>query len=100
MRSRRRIVWFGEAANLGELARDRRGLAADPLADGVADLSGQRGLELGRGRGERLDLVAGPLERGVDVARLRLAGGGVGEPLAGALDSLFVHESDDSVFVG
>ena len=89
-----------EPAHLGELAGDRPGLDPDPLADGVADLARQRCLELCGGGRERLDLGAGPLERGLDVGRRGLAGRRLGEPFAGAVESVFVHERDDSVSAG
>ena len=80
-----------EPAHLGELAGDGDHLAAHPLADGLADLVGQRGLELGRRLGQPLDLVAGALERRFDVARLGAPLGCGLEPLARPLERVFVH---------
>jgi hypothetical protein len=89
-----------EPAHLRELARNGPRFDADALADGVADPIRERGFELGRSRGEGLDLGSRPLERGIDVARLWCACGRLCEPLAGAVESAFVHEDDDSVFAG
>ena len=65
-RSSRRISWFGEAAHLGEVARDRQHLGAQTVLDGVADAPGSVASSSRRRLGERLDLVARALERGVD----------------------------------
>ena len=46
-----------EAADLRDVARDREHLGAKPVTDCMADMCRNRGLELGRGGGERLDLV-------------------------------------------
>ena len=91
---------IGEPAYLGELTRDRTGLGADPVADGLADAVRERRLELRGGGRERLDLGAGPFERGVDVGGLGLSLGGFVEPFAGTLEGVLIHEADDSVFGG
>ena len=64
-----------EPADLGGLAAERLRLLADAFSDGVPDALRQGRLELDRDLGERLDLVAGPLQRGLDVrlGRARLA---------------------------
>ena len=90
----------GEPAYLGELTGDRAGLGADALADGVADLAGERRLELGGRLRERLDLGACALQGGVHVGRRRLSLRRVCESFAGALESLVVHDRDDSVSAG
>jgi S-adenosylmethionine:tRNA ribosyltransferase-isomerase len=59
-----------QAAHLREVACDRKHLCAQTVLDGVADARGQRGLELCRRDGERFDLVARALERGVHLRRL------------------------------
>ena len=61
---------------------------------------GSDAFELGGGRRQLLDLCAGPLERGLDVAGLCLAGSGLGEPFAGAVEGVLIHEHDDSVSAG
>ena len=66
-----------QAAHLGEVARDRQDLRAEAVLDRVADACRQRRLELGRRRGERLDLVARALEGGVDLRGLDAAVGGL-----------------------
>ena len=58
------------------------------------------GLELGGGLRERLDLGAGALEGGLHVGGLGLPGGRLGEPLAGAIEGVLIHERDDSVSAG
>ncbi len=73
------------------MRRDRDHLATEALLDGIADLRRERGLELGRGLGEALDLVARPLECGLDGARVGAPFGGGLEALARALDRVFVH---------
>ena len=62
-----------EALDLGEPARDRRGLLAQAVAQRAADGVGQDDLELVGGLGERLDLEPRPVERGGDVRRERVA---------------------------
>ena len=70
-----------QPADLGEVAADRRCLLAEAVLQRVVDLRRQRRLELRGRRGERLDLGARPLERGVD-------GGGVGPPVGGLFEPL------------
>ena len=90
----------GEPAHLGELAGDRLRLVADALTDGLADLAGQRGLQLGGRLRERLDLGAGALEGALHVGGLGLPGGRLRKPLAGTLEGVLIHERDDSVSAG
>ena len=62
-----------EALDLGEPARDRRRLLAQPVAERAPDRVRQHDLELVGGLGERLDLEPRPVERGRDVGRERVA---------------------------
>ncbi len=80
-----------QAAHLGEVAGDREHLLAQAVLHRVADAGGEAGLELCRGCGERLDLLARPLERRVDRGRLGAALGGTGDPLHRALHGCVVH---------
>src|SRR5712691_4083125 len=75
-----------EAAHLGEVARAR----AEVLAQPVLDVSGQAGLQRGRRLRERLERLARPLERGVDGRRLDTAFGRLFQPLLRPPDG-FVH---------
>ena len=89
-----------EAAHLGKLPGHGPRFDPDPVADGLAHAVRKARLELGGGRRERFDLRSGPLEGGLDVARLGLPGLGFCEPLAGAIEGAFIHEGDDSVSAG
>ena len=60
-----------QAADLGEVARDREHLGAQPVLDGGADLLRQRSLELGRRLRERLDLRSRTLERRLELRPAR-----------------------------
>jgi S-adenosylmethionine:tRNA ribosyltransferase-isomerase len=80
-----------EAADLGEVAADGAHLLAQPVLERVADAARQRRLELGGGGGERLDLLACPLERRVELRRLDPAGCGLVDARLCALDRLGVH---------
>jgi hypothetical protein len=90
----------GQSAHLGQLTYDRRGLVPDPVADGSADLLGQRRLELGGRRREPLDPAPRPLERRLDLCVAlgplldRL------EPHLRPLDGGLGHGSNASVAVG
>ena len=53
----------GEPAHLGEVAGDGQHLGAQGVVQRLRDALGQRRLELRRGLGEGLELLAGPLER-------------------------------------
>jgi S-adenosylmethionine:tRNA ribosyltransferase-isomerase len=65
-----------EAAHLGEVTRARTEVLLQPVLDRL----GQPGLHLRRGGGERLDLVACALERGLDRRRLHAHGLGLLDP--------------------
>ncbi|MDX6504490.1 MAG: hypothetical protein QOE29_1615 [Gaiellaceae bacterium] len=80
-----------QAAELRHLAAERLRLGADPVPDCLAHLLRQRRLERGTGLGERLDLRARPLERRVDVGRLRPGGGRFGEPILNPLPGCVGH---------
>jgi S-adenosylmethionine:tRNA ribosyltransferase-isomerase len=80
-----------QAAHLREVAGDRQDLRAKPVLHGVADARRQRRLELGGGRGERLDLVAGALEGGIDLGGLDAGVGSGFEPRLRAGDCFGVH---------
>jgi S-adenosylmethionine:tRNA ribosyltransferase-isomerase len=80
-----------QAAHLGEVARDRQDLRPQAVLDRVADACRQRRLELCRGSGERLDLVAGALERGVDLRGCDASVGGLLQAGLCALDRFGVH---------
>jgi S-adenosylmethionine:tRNA ribosyltransferase-isomerase len=80
-----------EAADLRDVARDREHLGSKSVANGGADVRRDRRLELGRGRGERLDLVPGSLERRLEHGRLGSPGGRVGDALLRSLECVSVH---------
>ena len=80
-----------EAAHLGEVAGDREHLLAHALLHRVADAGGEARFELCSGCGERLDLLARPLERRVHRGRLDAALGGAGDTLQRALDDCLLH---------
>lgn len=63
-----------QATDLGDVSRDGEDLGPEPIADCDSDLSGNRRLEAGRGRGERLDLTSRALERGFEPRGLGAAG--------------------------
>ena len=80
-----------QAADLGEVAADGEHLRAEPVLDGVADPARERRLELGGRRRESLDLLAGPLERRVELCGLDPTGGGLVDPFLCPLDRLGIH---------
>jgi S-adenosylmethionine:tRNA ribosyltransferase-isomerase len=80
-----------QAADLRDVASDREDLGAKAVADGDADMRGDRGLELGRGGGERLDLVPGSFERRLERGRLGSPRGRVGDALLRSLECVSVH---------
>jgi S-adenosylmethionine:tRNA ribosyltransferase-isomerase len=80
-----------EAADLRDVAGDREDLDAKAVADGDADMRRDRGLELGRGGGERLDLVPGSLERRLERGRLGSPGSRVRDALLRSLECVRVH---------
>src|SRR3954451_9487935 len=73
------------------MACNRQDLLAEPFLHSVSDTRGQRRLELGSCCRERLDLVAGPFERGVDLRRLAAAFCRGLEPCLRARDCFGVH---------
>jgi len=80
-----------EPAHLREVAGDREHLSAQAVLDRVSDARRQRGLELGRRSGERLDLVARALESGIYLRRLDATGCRVSEARLRARDRLGIH---------
>ena len=72
-----------QSPHLGELTADGLGLAAH----GVLDPRRQRLLECGGGRGERLDLLAGADEEGIECGAVR----SLLDPFLCALDRAVVH---------
>ena len=80
-----------EAADLGEVAADGLDLRAQPVLQRVADAGRERRLELGGRRGERLDLLARPLERRIERGRLDTSGCGLVDPSLGPLDRVGIH---------
>ena len=65
--------------------------SAEPFAHRLADLPGQGGLDLRRKVGERLDLLARPLERCLDVAGIDTSLRGCGQTFLRTLDRSLVH---------
>ena len=80
-----------QPADLGDVARDGQHLGAQAVAHGAPDMRRDRRLELGRRRGERLDLLARALERGLDRGGLGSARGRVRDPLLRSLECQGVH---------
>ncbi len=80
-----------QAADLRDVARDRQHLDSQAVAHGVADLCGDRGFELCRGRRECLDLVPGALERGLDRSGRGPSGGRIRDALLRAFQGESVH---------
>jgi S-adenosylmethionine:tRNA ribosyltransferase-isomerase len=80
-----------EATNLGDMARHGQDLDAQAVADGGADVLGDRRLELRGGGCKRLDLASRALERRLDRSWLRTSGGRICDPLLRALQGKDVH---------
>ena len=80
-----------EAADLGEVARDRQHFGTEPVVHGGADLLRERSLELRRRLGERLDLRASALQRRLDFGRRDPSVGRFRDPSLGPLECFFVH---------
>ena len=80
-----------QAAHLGEVAGDGQHLLAQAVLDSLADAGRKARLEFCGGCGERLDLLAGPLERRVHRGGLGARLGGAGDPLQRALHGCLVH---------
>lgn len=83
----------GQAAHLREVLRDRQHLLAQTVLERLADAFGQGCLERRGGLGQRLDLMASPLERCGHVRRLRSALGYLAQPLVRPLDRAWIHRS-------
>ena len=75
------------------MPRDRQNLLAEASLDSLADAVRQGRFELRCGFGEGLDLVAGPLERGLDDRRLGSPFGGLPQALVRPLDREWIHGS-------
>ena len=80
-----------EATDLRDVARDREHLRPDRLAYCSFDPRRNRRLELGCGRRESLDLLARPLERGLELCGRGPARGVVCDALFCPFQSQFVH---------
>src|SRR4030095_17256396 len=84
----------------GALPRAGPRLAANALLDGLADLRRKGRLEVGGERRELLDLGPRPVERCVDVARLRLSLRGGFPALSRTLPGAVIHCREDTVAPG
>ena len=82
-----------EAADLGEVAADGHDLCAKPVLHGIADARGKGRFELGGRRGERLDLVARPLERCIECSGFDPSGCGLVNTGLGPLDRVRIHRA-------
>jgi S-adenosylmethionine:tRNA ribosyltransferase-isomerase len=80
-----------EAADLRDVAGDGEDLRPQTVTNRDADMGGYRRLELGRGRRERLDLLARALQGGFDRGGLGTSRCCVGDPLLGSLECMCVH---------
>ena len=75
------------------MLRDGENLLAEAGLDGLADPVRQSRLELRGGLGEGFDLVAGPLECGLDDRRLSSPFSGLPQALVRPLDCEWIHGS-------
>ena len=75
------------------MPRDRQDVLAEAGLDGLADAVRQCRFELRGGFGKGLDLVPGPLERGLDDRRLGSPLGGLPQALVRPLDREWIHGS-------
>jgi S-adenosylmethionine:tRNA ribosyltransferase-isomerase len=80
-----------QTADLGDVACHREDLGAKAVSHRGADVRGNGCFELCRGRGERLDLVARPLERSLDRAGCRTTCRSVRDPLLCTFQREGVH---------
>ena len=80
-----------QAAYLGEMAGNRQHLRAEAVLHRVTDAGGKRRLELGRGGGQRFDLVAWALESRIDLSGLDAACCGVCNAGLRAGDRFGIH---------
>ena len=89
-----------ETLDLGQVPCHGEHLAAEPLLNRLADAIGQRGFER-EGRGaERLDLLAGAAQRGLEPALLVATLAGRCDPLLCSFQCLFIHERKATLAVG
>ena len=84
-----------QPTHLGELTADRTRLGRDTFLDGLADLRGQRRLELSRSRGEVLETLPCALQGGLDVGGVGASLGSLCETLPRALDRVLIHRTQD-----
>ncbi len=89
-----------EAANLGDVSRNREHLLTQAVTDRRADPLRQRALQLCGRSGQSLDLVARARERGLELRRRHPAGGGSRDPSLRAVQSLIVHGQEVTLLVG
>ena len=82
-----------QAPDLGEVPSDGEHLRAKAVLHRVADSHGERRLQLGGRGGERLDLLAGALERRIERRRLHPPGRGLVDPVLRAPDRLGIHRT-------
>ena len=75
------------------MPRDRQNLLAEAGLDSLPDAVRQGRFELRGGFGEGLDLMARPLERGLDDRRLGSPLGGLPQALVRPLDREWIHGS-------
>ena len=80
-----------KAADLCDVSRDGEHLGAETVSDRDSDVGRNRGLELRRGRCERLDLLTRPLECGFELCGRRTSRRCVGDPLLCSLQRVGVH---------
>lgn len=82
-----------EAAHFGEVFRDRQHLCAQALLNRVADTIRERRLENRRRFSKGLDLIARPLEGGLNGGWLEPALGCLAQPLSRPFDRSWIHGS-------
>jgi S-adenosylmethionine:tRNA ribosyltransferase-isomerase len=80
-----------QAPDLGDVTTDRQHLGPKTVADCRPDLGGDGRLELGSGDGQRLQLLACPLQRPFEIGLCGAARGGVGNAPLCALECQCVH---------
>lgn len=90
----------GQAANLGEIARDGHNLRAESLLQGARELLGHRSLELRRRLREGLELLARPPERRLESKFVVASGLQRDEPPSGPFQDVVVHLADCTVRSG
>lgn len=80
-----------QASDLGDMARNREHLGAEPVANGDADLRRNRRFETSCHLGECFDLSARSLERRLEHCRLGAASGRLGDALLGTFQGECIH---------